>query len=117
MKHSKRNALVAFSLCPLVVATAFVFLHKPIVGKSVAGKEQGAGAPQAANPQIVESYGKLPLSFEANQGQTDAQVKFISRGSGYSLFLTSTEAVLSLQRTHRPGTVPSSLLRHLDRMF
>jgi hypothetical protein len=39
-------------------------------------------------PALAPSYGKLPLSFEANQGQTDPQVKFLSRGKGYSLFLT-----------------------------
>jgi len=37
---------------------------------------------------------KLPLSFEANHGQTDSQVKFLSRGNGYNLFLTATEAVI-----------------------
>src|SRR5208282_4973636 len=31
-------------------------------------------------------------------GQTDARVKFLSRGSGYSLFLTGNEAVLALHR-------------------
>ena len=36
------------------------------------------------------------MSFEANQGQTDSQVKFLSRGTGYTLFLTSSEAVLAL---------------------
>ncbi|MET0650394.1 MAG: SBBP repeat-containing protein, partial [Pyrinomonadaceae bacterium] len=41
---------------------------------------------------------RLPMSFEANRGQTDRRVKFISRGSGYTLFLTPTEAVLSLRR-------------------
>jgi len=46
--------------------------------------------------KIAEAYGKLPLSFEANQGQTDAAVKFLSRGSGYTLFLTSDEAVFSV---------------------
>jgi hypothetical protein len=35
--------------------------------------------------------------FEANHGQTDRQVKFLSRGSGYTLFLTPTEAVLALR--------------------
>lgn len=44
------------------------------------------------------SYGKLPLQFEANQGQTDARVKFFSRGSGYTLFLTGDEAVFSLHQ-------------------
>jgi uncharacterized protein (TIGR03437 family) len=39
----------------------------------------------------------VPLSFEANQGQTDSQVKFLSRGDGYSLFLTSHEAVFTLR--------------------
>lgn len=49
----------------------------------------------------VKTYGKLPLSFEANQGQIDSQVKFLSRGSNYTLFLTSTEAVLVLRRAGR----------------
>ncbi len=47
---------------------------------------------------IVAGYGKLPLSFEANRGQMDAQVQFVSRGQGYTLFLTSREAVLSLSK-------------------
>jgi hypothetical protein len=46
----------------------------------------------------VEAYGKLPLSFEINQGQADSKVKFLSRGSGYSLFLTGNEAVLALRK-------------------
>ncbi len=45
---------------------------------------------------LVEGYGRLPLAFEANKGQTDSQVKFLSRGAGYSLFLTPAEAVLML---------------------
>ena len=50
----------------------------------------------AAHLAVNESLGKLPLSFEANQGQTDEQVKFLARGNGYNLFLTPTEAVLKL---------------------
>ena len=53
--------------------------------------------PSAAVPAWVsQAYGNLPLSFEANQGQTAAQVDFLSRGSGYTLFLTPGEAVLTL---------------------
>jgi hypothetical protein len=37
------------------------------------------------------------MVFEANQGQSDPRVKFMARGAGYGLFLTSDEAVLSLQ--------------------
>jgi hypothetical protein len=37
------------------------------------------------------------MSFEENRGQADPRVKFLARGVGYSLFLTSTEAVLKLR--------------------
>src|SRR5437879_4336334 len=54
--------------------------------------------PPTTKPQVLAAYGKLPLSFEANRGQTDPQVRFLSRGSGYTLFLTPTEAVLTLTK-------------------
>jgi hypothetical protein len=53
----------------------------------------------SARARADEAYGKLPLSFEANQGQADAEVKFLSRGQGYGLFLTSNEAVLALSKS------------------
>ena len=54
--------------------------------------------------QVQQNYGRLPLLFEANQGQTDSQVKFLSQGKGYSVFLTSGSMVLSL----RPMEVASA---------
>ena len=63
-------------------------------------------ADSKAQARILDGYGKLPLSFEANQGQTDPQVRFLSRGAGYSLFLTSTEAVLAL--TEGPQQKPAA---------
>jgi hypothetical protein len=36
------------------------------------------------------------MMFEANNGQTDSRVKFLSHAPGYTLFLTDQEAVLSL---------------------
>lgn len=38
------------------------------------------------------------LSFAANHGQTNDQVKLLSRGRGYTLFPTSNEAMPSLSR-------------------
>jgi len=49
-----------------------------------------------AKADLNESYGKLPLHFEANQGQTHKDVRFLSRGPGYGLYLTGNEAVLVL---------------------
>jgi Beta-propeller repeat len=39
---------------------------------------------------------RLPLAFEPNVGQVAQPVRFLARGSGYGLFLTPSEAVLSL---------------------
>src|SRR5215510_7101550 len=57
-----------------------------------------AAKPDAASKAEAQAaYGKLPLQFEANSGQTDNQVKFLSRGHGYGLYLTETETVLKLR--------------------
>jgi hypothetical protein len=70
-----------------------------------------------------ENYGKLPLSFETNQGQTDSRVKFLSHGGGYTLFLTADEVVLNLQSVQRvqsagprSGAGAESLSPGLDRI-
>jgi Beta-propeller repeat/HYDIN/CFA65/VesB-like, Ig-like domain len=47
----------------------------------------------------LAAYGRLPLAFEVNRGQSDSRVKFVSRGSGYTLFLTRNEAVLALRQS------------------
>src|SRR5712671_495579 len=52
----------------------------------------------STNASVSESYGKLPLQFEANRGQTHKDVQFLSRGAGYGLYLTADEAVLVLSK-------------------
>lgn len=56
---------------------------------------------QKPSRAVQTSYGKLPLTFEANQGQSDPRVKFLAHGPGYSVFLTSGQMVLAL----RPSAV------------
>jgi uncharacterized repeat protein (TIGR01451 family) len=53
----------------------------------------------ADTEKASERYGQLPLSFQLNEGQTNKAVRYLARGSGYNLFLTSTEAVLALRRS------------------
>ena len=60
--------------------------------QTVAGKTP---TPDASR-KVAANYGKLPISFEANHGQTDKRVKFVARGSGYGLYLSGNEAVLAL---------------------
>jgi hypothetical protein len=83
------------------LATAFLLPQSnsvPLINQS-AGVVSPITAPKVdpkAQVRILDSYGKLPLSFEANHGQADARVKFLSRTGGYSLLLTGDEAVLML---------------------
>ncbi|HKG61452.1 MAG TPA: SBBP repeat-containing protein [Pyrinomonadaceae bacterium] len=44
----------------------------------------------------AEAFGRLPLSFELNQGQADPRVKFLARGQGYGIFLTDNGAAFSI---------------------
>jgi len=55
-------------------------------------------------------FGKVPLSFEANRGQSDARVDYLSRGKGYTLLLTRGQAVLRLQTAARSSVLLMRLL-------
>ena len=93
-------------VCGLLVAAAFRSAGKR-------SRQTGAGPSQVATSQASKisatksvpnwnaAYGKLPLSFEENQGQTAREVRYVSYGSGYELFLTPQEAVLAL-RANKP---------------
>ncbi|MEA2203887.1 MAG: hypothetical protein QOE77_663 [Blastocatellia bacterium] len=53
--------------------------------------------PIAARPD-AETFGRIPLSFEANHGQTESSVDYLARGGGYALFLKPTAAVFVLKQ-------------------
>ncbi len=69
----------------------------------------GLGWPRALALSTNRTEAKVmsvPLSFEPNQGQVDTTVQFLSRGSGYALFLTPGEVVLNLER-QQPASAAS----------
>jgi Beta-propeller repeat/Abnormal spindle-like microcephaly-assoc'd, ASPM-SPD-2-Hydin len=81
-----------------------------------------AGSFTDQSQQTLQQFANLPMSFEINQGQTSPEVRFLSRGTGYQLFLTADQAVMMVGGTspkdrHRPGQrspqtpSPASLLR------
>ncbi len=59
------------------------------------------------------SAGRLPLSFEPNRGQADAQTVYSAHGSGFGLSLIASEAVLSLRGVSKDGN-PISAAVHLQ---
>ena len=60
--------------------------------------------------KVKESYSKIPLSFEANHGQADKSVKFISRGSGYSLALAPATFTMAVTSQHHGSVIQATLL-------
>ena len=105
MKH--RKTLWKSCVLMLCLCAGYMLQHGQV---SFQPRKADAGVVPAGKPAV--SYAKLPLSFEANQGQTDARVKFLSRGPGYTLFLTGDEVALELPesgfRSQESGAGPSS---------
>ena len=104
-KTFQKYAKCVFRLILMLVRPAImVILSHHSTSAQTPGMINQPGTPESgetARARAGVAYGKLPLSFEANRGQTDPRVKFLSRGPGYSLFLTSTEAVLTLRNADR----------------
>src|SRR5262249_15444079 len=91
---------------PLIVQAGAPRVVAPAVSPSNA--TAGTAVPPQANApadkaQTQQSYGRLPLSFEANSGQTDSQVRCLTRSGGVTTFLTPTEAVMVLAKNSESG--------------
>jgi hypothetical protein len=96
--HTATKRLAIYTACVslLLLGSLWFSFHEGWkAGNEISAKPGMSGA----KARLVASFGKLPLSFEANQGQADGQVKFLSHGHGYALFLTGDEAVLELQES------------------
>src|ERR1035441_3836875 len=62
--------------------------------RAFAAPPDGQGQPKRLEAKLMT----VPLSFEPNQGQAASTVQFLSRGSGYALFLTPGQVFLNLER-------------------
>src|SRR5215510_2344475 len=78
------GTLLRLTLSMLMGVTAVV-LSTFLIGSSQASNPASSLSmtAQATKAEIADHYGKLPLSFESNEGQTDPQVRFLSHGPGY----------------------------------
>jgi len=106
VKHSNHLASLLLGLAVLTGCVG-TQTYAPV---AVSTKKAKVFTPDpAAQARVIETYGQLSLRFEANQGQTDPQVKFLSRGRGYTLFLTPSEAVLALKKSSAASNQRSSV--------
>ena len=99
---------IAFLLA-IFASVIFVAAHNDD-NLSPASSPNATTSDEPKKARIAEDFGKLPLSFELNKGQIEKQVKFRSRGPGYELFLTSTEAVLRVRKA--PAQQPDKQKEH-----
>src|SRR5947209_847311 len=100
LRRAVFTILVISLLHSLVLPSPFsnVSAHK---AENSTAFEPAAAPPQthdtaAAQAQAREAFGKVSLTFEANEGQTDPRVNFLTRANGATVFLTPTEAVFAL---------------------
>lgn len=95
MLHKSSNVKFLSSL--VILAGLLVSLAVPLKSRVSAAAGQTDSAPVSADGLKPADYGKMPLLFEANHGQTAGQVKFIARSGGYTLYLSRTQAAFSLK--------------------
>src|SRR5215471_20185335 len=107
---ARNTRIISFGI--IICGSALLFGAQYLAGRTArsAGRQpssvkvaSGSGANQTA-PARLQALGTLPLSFEENMGQTAPEVRYVSHGSGYELFLTPRDAVIALQHS-----MPSNL--------
>ncbi len=102
IRSSAKITVVATLVCGVLLLTTLGGTRKHVAPGKTRGVSLEAGGlakTEAVKERFrsAEAYAKLPLSFEENQGQTAREVRYVSQGSGYELFLTPQEAVLALR--------------------
>ncbi|HEX8286063.1 MAG TPA: SBBP repeat-containing protein [Pyrinomonadaceae bacterium] len=90
-------SLAAFAAAVQLLPTNGLASNPADASKPPASERGGKDA-EAERVRVLDSYGRLPLRFEANRGQSAGDARFIARGGGYTLFLTKTGAVLRLRK-------------------
>jgi hypothetical protein len=107
--RNRKHSVVGYGAVLIAGAGFFLF-----PGAKLAPTEHGATAEvfQGATPlptvqpptreHLAERFGNFPLRFEKNVGQSGGAAQFIARGSGYSLFLSGTEATFLLTPPRPP---------------
>lgn len=84
-----------------------LFLRSSI---AIAAALAGSGSPVnlgfASTAPIRTDFGKLPLSFEPNQGQAPAAVQFLARSRGMNIYFTSTGFLLRVRGDRVAKAIP-----------
>jgi hypothetical protein len=112
-----RKLGVFFGLGLLTISVGFLFkdtFYRSYGSTSIAANSTLRISAPEISAQAVQRrlnvYRALPLAFEINQGQTDRQADFLFRGGDHVLFLTPTEATLTLAFEERYAELRMKLI-------
>src|SRR5262245_7463152 len=109
LSRKLNQTLIGLALAALIIIVLISCFSKWIASSAFSSRSAPPitfSAPDRASAHtLAEAYGELPMGFEPNQGQSDPSVKFLARGAGYNLLLTSTGAVLQLRIENRGSRI------------
>jgi len=99
--RARAKSSVALAVAVVLVAAGVLALLRLAAPAARSAAKRTAAPAQVAGGskrQALASYGKLPLAFVPNRGQTDARVRYSAQQAGMSIFFTRSEAVLALAK-------------------
>jgi hypothetical protein len=101
MVRNARRGLTGLALVAVAMTAAVGAAPQPADLSAIAARETAPPATTSAarsEQTALQAYGKLPLAFVPNAGQTDARVRFSAKAVGASFYFTQTEATFSFAK-------------------
>jgi hypothetical protein len=75
------------------ILTAVAIIGIGLISSDGISLARGGVERDSAAKRVADAYGKLPLSFEVNRGQTGPAADFVAHGGQYTVLLTRTGAI------------------------
>jgi hypothetical protein len=97
--RKRTNILLSSALVAVLLVIALFGQASPRYGPTAPPASDTA----AIKGRLLANLNSMPIRFERNRGQTDAEVLYLARTSGLTLYLTGNEAVFSLHPAAASG--------------
>ena len=89
----------AFCIIPALAVVAVAMLVFYLAQhRTTNATSRSKSTTQFDHSQVQAKFASLPVAFERNDGQTDPEIRYMARGQGYKLYLTSSEAIFTLHK-------------------
>lgn len=107
-RHGLRTCLYVLSIAASFVLTTPSRARIPSRANATALQLNSHVESAGQETRLLRAYRHASGGFEANLGQTDPRVRFVSRHGSYILFLTANQAVLELDERASSTATPST---------